>query len=126
MTQSFPALCRRDKTLEQAEIDVDSDVAVRHFDSTLDRSAERPHFGDQGEGEVVSLPGALFLQQLDGQIDNSFEQVVERAIDRLFDFGDRTIVRNGDAHEAIAGADCQDTRPEMKREIGKFTESPAK
>jgi hypothetical protein len=118
VAEGFATLRRRDEELEQAEIDVDGNVTVSHFYGALQRGAERSHFCNQRKSELVSIPGALLLQQLDGQVDNGFEQVVEGAIDRLFDFGHRTIVRNGDSQEVIPGVGFQDTRRKAKREIG--------
>ena len=93
-----------DEAFEEAEIGVDGEVVVGDEDGAGDRSAHKAGFGYKGKDQSVALPGAAFIGEFDGERDGSGEDVVERAIDGLFDFADGAMVGDGNFHGQSIGS----------------------
>jgi len=87
-----------DEAFEEAEVGVDGEVVVGDEDGAGDGSAHEAGLGDEGEDQSVALPGAAFIGEFDGERDGSGEDVVERAVDGLFNFVDSAFVGDGNFH----------------------------
>src|SRR6266849_2382958 len=69
-----------DHAFEDAEIGVDSDVAIGDFDSALDGCAEQAHLGGEREGQRCALPALVFLNELHRNTADPLEEIVEAFI----------------------------------------------
>jgi hypothetical protein len=90
-----------EEAFEDAEIYVNGEVVVGDEDGAGNGSADhiqRAHFGDQRKSESVGVPAAVFLNEFDGQGDRAGEDVVEGAVESLFDFVFAAVVGDGDFH----------------------------